>query len=339
MDDSKPTPGTAAWYAQVVEEVIEPERRIIDPHHHLWSGKRYPDYLLEDLWRDTESGHKIEKTVFIECSAGYRKTGPEHLKSVGETEFVAELAAQSASASPGKAKIAGIVGHADLTQGGALDEVLEAHEAAGDGLFRGIRHAGAHHLHPEEAFIPGNYPAGLFLDKAFQAGVRLLGRRGYTYESWHYHFQIRDFYELAKAAPETTIILDHFGTPLGTKSFRNQREAIFQQWRADIAALAECPNVYAKLGGLAMPDTGFGWHEAAQPATSDELVAAQKLYYLHTIECFGVNRCMFESNFPVDKLSISYAVLWNAFKKMVPDFSEAEKQAVFYGTASKVYQL
>ena len=339
MGKGGPVPGKKAWYAQVKEDIIEPQRRIIDPHHHLWSGKRYPDYMLEDLWRDTESGHNIEKTVFIECRAGYRKTGPEHLKPVGETEFVAELAAQSAAANPRKAVIAGVVGHADLTLGDKLCEALEAHEAAGRGLFRGIRHAGASHPYPEEAFIPGRYPQGLFLDEAFQAGVRLLGLRGYTYESWHYHFQLRDFCALARAATETTIILDHFGTPLGTKSFRDQRESIFEQWRADIGELAKCPNVYAKLGGLAMPDTGFGWHYAAKPATSDELVAAQKRYYLHTIECFGVNRCMFESNFPVDKLSISYDVLWNAFKKMVADFSEDEKHELFYSTAAKVYRL
>ncbi len=339
LDTVEPTPGTKGWYSQVVEETVEPERPIIDPHHHLWSGWKIPDYLLNDLWGDTDSGHKIEKTVFIECRAGYRKTGPEHLKPVGETEFVAEIAAQSAAARPAKTVIAGIVSHADLTLGSKLDEALEAHEAAGRGLFRGIRHAGAHHPYPEEAFIPGRYPAGLFLEKNFQAGVRLLGERGYTYESWHYHFQLRDFCALAKSAPETTIILDHFGTPLGTKSFQDQRDAIFQQWRADIARLAECPNVHAKLGGLAMPDTGFGWHEAAKPASSDELIAAQKRYYLHTIEYFGVNRCMFESNFPVDKMSISYAVLWNAFKKMVADFSEDEKQALFYGTAARVYRL
>ncbi|MCK4897150.1 MAG: amidohydrolase family protein, partial [Anaerolineales bacterium] len=330
-----------AWYAQVVEEIIEPERPIIDPHHHLWFGwgKRFSDYLLGDLWGDTESGHKIEKTVFIECGASYRETGPDHLKPVGETEFVADIAAQSASADSTKAVIAGIISHADLTLGDTLGEVLDAHEVAGKGLFRGIRHAGAHHPHPEEAFIPGRYAPGLFLDEAFQAGVQRLGQRGYTYESWHYHFQLRDFYVLAKAAPETTIILDHFGIPLGTKSYRNQREAIFQQWQADITTLAECPNVFAKLGGLAMPDNGFGWHKADKPATSDELVAAQKQYYLYTIKCFGVNRCLFESNFPVDKLSISYAVLWNAFKKMVVDFSEDEKHALFYGTAAKVYRL
>lgn len=337
----EPTPGTEAWRAQVTEDIIDPERSIVDPHHHLGSGwkMKIPDYLLEDLWGDTGSGHKIEKTVFIECGTNYRETGPDHLKPVGETEFVADIAVQSASSISDKAVIAGIVSHADLTLGEALDEVLEAHEAAGKSLFRGLRHAGAHHPHPEEAFIAGKHPSGLFLDEAFQAGVRLLGQRGYTYESWHYHTQLRDFYTLAKAAPETTIILDHFGTPLGTKSFRKQREAIFQQWQADIVTLAECPNVYAKLGGLAMPDNGFGWHEAVKPATSDELVAAQKRYYLYTIECFGVDRCMFESNFPVDKLSISYAVLWNAFKKIVANFSEDEKHALFYGTAAKVYRL
>jgi predicted TIM-barrel fold metal-dependent hydrolase len=228
------------------------------------------------------------------------------LKPVGETEFVAGIAAQSDIPGSAKAIIAGIVSDADLSLGAILDHALDAHEDAGRGLFRGIRHAGAHHPHPEEAFVPVNFRPGLFLDEAVQAGVRLLGQRGYSYESWHYHFQLRDFHTLAKAAPETIIILDHLGFPHGTKSYRNQREAIFQQWQVDIATLATCPNVYVKLGGLAWTDPGFGWHEAAKPATSDELVAAQKRYYLHAIDCFGPQRCMFESNFPVDKMSISY---------------------------------
>ena len=295
--------------------------------------------MLADLWKDTGSGHHIVKTVFIECRASYRTTGPDHLRSVGETEFVAEIAVQSAPASGKRSVIAGIVSHADLTLGDMLNEVLDAHAAAGHGLFRGIRHSGAHHPYPEEAMIPGRYPPGLFLNPAFQAGVRLLGKRGYPYESWHYHMQLPDFCTLAAAAPDTTIILDHFATPLGTTSFRNQREAIFAQWHADIARLATYPNVYAKLGGLAMPDNGFGWDQAAKPATSDDLVHAQQRYYLHVIECFGVERCMFESNFPVDKASISYAVLWNAFKKMVAPLSADEKHALFYGTAAKVYRL
>lgn len=335
----KPAPGTDAWYAQITEEIIDPERPIIDAHHHLWFGRGLGDYLLEDLWNDTGSGHNIKKTVFMECRTRYRESGPDSHKPVGETEFVAEVAAQSAKAAPAKAVISGIVSFADLTLGDALIDVLDAHEAAGNGLFRGIRHAGALHPFPEESVMPGRYPVNLFLETSFQQGVQLLGKRGYTYESWHYHTQLNDFYTLAKAAPETTIILDHFGTPLGTKSFRDQRENIFQQWQTDIAQLAKCPNVYAKLGGLAMPDNGFGWHQAALPATSEELVAAQRRYYHHAIECFGVNRCLFESNFPVDKLSISYPVLWNAFKKIVADFSEDEKHALFYGTAEKIYRL
>jgi hypothetical protein len=151
----RPTPGTKAWHAQVIEDIIDPDRPIIDPHHHLWSGWKIPDYLLEDLWADTGSGHKIEKTVFIECGASYRETGPDHLKPVGETEFVADIAVQSVTDSSTKAVIAGIVSHADLTLGDVLNEVLEAHEEAGKGLLRGIRHSGAHHPYPEEAFIPG----------------------------------------------------------------------------------------------------------------------------------------------------------------------------------------
>jgi predicted TIM-barrel fold metal-dependent hydrolase len=252
---------------------------------------------------------------------------------------VAAIAAASAAGGPDQAVIAGIVSRADLTLGDALTEVLEAHEQAGNGLLRGVRHVGARDPYPEALDIPGRSPEGLYALKDFREGVRMLGRLGYTFDAWHYHHQNSDFYALAQAAPETTMILDHFGTPLGVGPYRNQREEIFEAWQEDIAKLAQCPNVIVKLGGLAMPDNGFGWHQAATPATSDALVAAQKRYYLHAIECFGVKRCMFESNFPVDKVSLSYAVLWNAFKKLVVDFSADEKWELFYGTAARVYRL
>lgn len=336
-------PHNADWLAQVTEEIIDPVQPIIDPHHHLWHANRWTHgapYLLNELWADTESGHNIRKTVFVQCSSSYRTDGPEHLKPVGETEFVAAIAEQSIQQNGSKAVIAGIVSHADLTLSTAmLDEVLDAHEAAGCGRFRGIRHAGARHPNPAEAYGPGLNTADLFLREDFQAGVRHLGERGYTYESWHYHMQLQDFATLARSAPETTIILDHFGTPLGTHSYASQREEIFAAWQKDMTTLAQCPNVYAKLGGLAMPDNGFGWHEADRPATSDEFVAAQKRYYLHAIDAFGPERCMFESNFPVDRLSISYPVLWNALKKIVADFTPSEKDALFYGTAAKVYRV
>ena len=187
--------------------------------------------------------------------------------------------------------------------------------------------------------IPGRAPEGLYRDAEFRNGVRLLGRLGHSYDTWHYHYQIQDFAELARAVPDTPMVHDHFGTPLGVGQHADRREEIFAQWQKDIAELARCENVFAKIGGLAMPDNGFGWFGRERPPTSDEFVAAQSRYYLHTIECFGPQRCMFESNFPVDKMSISYPVLWNAFKKIVMDFSEAEKDAMFHGTAARVYRI
>jgi L-fuconolactonase len=329
--------GTPAWLERVREEIVEPERRIVDPHHHLWDQPDRGSYVLEDLWADTGSGHGIEKTVFVECRASYRDGGPEHLHPVGETEFVAEIAAASVAA--GGASIAGIVAHADLTRGDAVEEVLHAHEEAGRGLFRGIRHAGARDPHPEDLTIAGQAPEGLYAGDAFREGMRVLGRLGLTYDTWHYHHQNPAFADLARAVPETTMILDHFGTPLGVGRYRDRRQEVFEAWKLDIAEIARCPNVFAKLGGLAMPDNGFGWHRRDLPPTSDEFAEAQRPYYLHAIECFGPERCMFESNFPVDKLSVSYHVLWNGLKKIVEAFSEDEKDAMFYRTAARLYRL
>ena len=339
MANATPAPGSADWLALVDEPVVEPERILVDPHHHLWQRPQWGSYLLDDLWADTDSGHHIEKTVFVECRAGYREDGPEELKPVGETEFVAAIAAESQKGSFRHATISGIVAHADLTRGARAEDVLAAHGRAGNGLFRGIRHAGARDPHPESLTIPGRAPEGLYARSDFREGVKLLGRFGLTYDTWHYHHQNRDFLDLARAVPSTTMILDHFGTPLGVGPYAAHREEIYAAWKSDIAEIAKCPNVVAKLGGLAMPDNGFGWDGRDRPATSDELVAAQRRYYLHTIECFGPARCMFESNFPVDKRSISYRVLWNAFKKLVAGFSDNEKHALFYGTAARVYRL
>lgn len=333
---SDPIPGSAAWLALTREPIVDPDRAIVDPHHHLW---RRPgnEYLLDDLWADTESGHRIERTVFVECRAGYRESGPEHLRPVGETEFVRRIAEASAADS-GKATIAAIVAHADLTRD-RLDEVLDAHAAAGGGLFRGIRHAGARDPHPEALTIPGRGAEGLYGRADFRAGVRRLGERALSYDTWHYHHQNAAFADLAEAVPGTTLILDHFGTPLGVGPYAERREEIFAAWRRDITRIAACPDVVAKLGGLAMPDNGFGWDRAAAPPTSDEFVAAQERYYLHTIDAFGPERCMFESNFPVDKRSLSYAVLYNGLKKIAARFTAAEQDAMFRGTATRVYRL
>ncbi len=333
-----PIPGSPEWHAQVVEEIIDPERVIVDPHHHLWS---YPNnnYLLADLWEDTGSGHNVMKTVFVECRSSYLTEGPESMKPLGETEFVVEIAEQSSRGTKEQARIAGIVAHADLTQGGAVKDVLKAHEAVGNNLFRGIRHAGAREENSAALMIAGRGIKDLYAREDFRQGMKVLGRMGLTYDTWHYHHQNKAFAKLARAVPDTVMVLDHFGTPLGVGQYQGKREEIFEQWKKDISEIAQCENVVAKLGGLAMPDNGFGWHQRPIPPTSDEFVAAQKKYYLHTIECFGPDRCMFESNFPVDKHSISYHVLWNGLKKIILDFSEDEKNAMFSGTASRVYRL
>ncbi len=327
------------WLAQVTEPVLDADLAIVDPHHHLWPAGGALDYGIDDLRRDTGSGHNVVRTVFVECRAIYRPGGPAHLRPVGETEFVASQAAELVRVAPDAAPIAGIVAHADLRGGALVPEALDAHREAGAGLFRGIRHAGSHAVEPEVMLIPGSAPAGLYLDPAFREGVRELGRRGLTYDTWHYHYQNAEFADLARAVPETTLVLDHFGTPVGVGKFAGRREEIFEEWKRDIADIARCDNVVAKLGGLAMPDNGFGWHAAACPPTSDEFIDAQGRYYRHAIECFGPERCMFESNFPVDKLSLGYRVVWNAFKKMTADFSSDERAAMFSGTATRVYRL
>ena len=329
------TIGSDEWLNQVKEEIVEPDIRIIDPHHHLWD---FPTstYLVKELQADTSSGHKVEKTIYMECGVGYYEEGPEHLRSVGETESVSSHAEESKVT--GGSPIAGIVSRADLRTGDLLDEVLDAHLEVSNGLFRGIRHAGASAEYPDELLIPGAAPRDLFQDENFINGVKLLGRRGFTYDTWHYHYQNKDFIDLVSKVSDTQIILDHFGTPLGVGPYASQKEEIYQEWKKDMKELSMLDNVVMKIGGLAMPDNGFGWDKRSKPATSDEFVEAQRRYYLHVIDCFGPERCMMESNFPVDRRSISYHVLYNGLKKIVSDFSEDEKDQMFYRTAETIYK-
>lgn len=327
------------WLAQVQEEIIEPGRPICDPHHHLWDrgGNRY---LLDELLADTGSGHNVVSTVFVECMSMYRANGPEAMRPVGETEFVQGVAAMSASGGYGDMRAcAGIVSFADLSLGDAVRPVLEAHIAASPNRFRGIRHASGWHESPDVRNSHTNPPQGLLGMDGFRKGFAHLGQLGLSFDAWFYHHQLGELADLARTFPDTTIILDHFGGPLGVGPFEGKLDEVYRNWRAGIAEVAACPNVVAKIGGVNMPINGFGWDKRARPATSDELVSATKHYYLDTIELFGPERCMFESNFPVDKASVSYPVLWNAFKKMVADFRDDEKSALFHDTAARVYRL
>jgi predicted TIM-barrel fold metal-dependent hydrolase len=327
-----PPAGTDEWRALVDEPIVDPGQRMVDAHHHLWPPGEGMRYGLDELRADTGSGHNVVRTVFVECRSSYRPDGPPELAPVGETEFVAAAAAESGGL------IGGIVAHADLRLP-QLDDVLDAHVEAGRGLVRGIRHSLSRGDRADGLTIPGRAPTGLAEDPAFRAGVARLGARGLTYDTWQYHYQAREFLDLARAVPDTLMVLDHFCTPLGVGRFAGRRDELFDGWRADIDEIARCDNVVAKLGGLAMPDNGFGWNAGARPPTSDEFVAAQGRYYRHMLDRFGPDRCLFESNFPVDRLSLSFRVLGNGVKKILRDCSPDERDAVFFATAARVYSL
>jgi len=328
----------AEWLAQVQEEILEPELPICDPHHHLWDDPQNP-YLLPELLADTGSGHNVVSTVFVECGSMYRADGPEHMRCVGETEFVNGIAAMTASRRYGKLRACiGIVSLADLNLGAAVGEVLDEHMRLSR-RFRGIRHAASWDASDEVRNAHTRPFKGMLADRKFREGFAELGKRGLTFDAWLYFHQIPELTELARTFPETTIIFDHFGGPLGIGPYVGKQDEIFPLWQKDVAELARCPNVYAKLGGIVMPINGFGFHRQPKPATSDEVVAATGRYHHHAIEVFGANRCMFESNFPVDKQSVSYPVLWNAFKKIARSASAAEKADLFHDSAMRAYRL
>jgi L-fuconolactonase len=332
------------WLNTVEEEIIEPELPICDAHHHLWDRNTHqpiqPRYLLDEILEDVNCGHNIVSTVYIECGAMFKADGPEYLRPIGETEFVNGIAAMSASETYGKTKIAAaIIGTVDLRIGELVGEVLDAHIVAGGGRFRGIRRAVAW----DAADVIKNHrtdpPQSLLLQEDYRRGFAELGSRGMTFEAWCYHTQIPEVIDLARAFPDTTIILDHFGGPLGIGPYTGNSDEVFEIWKPLVSELATCDNVFAKLGGINMDVNGFGWHQKSLPPSSKQLADATRRYYDFTIEAFGPDRCMFESNFPVDKLSCSYQVVWNTFKRIASGASKSEKAALFHDTAARVYSL
>jgi len=327
------------WLDRRQEPILEPELPIVDPHHHLWDRPGWR-YLLDDLLADTNSGHNVLATVYVQARAMYRADGPEELKPVGEVEFVNGVAAMCASGAYGKIRVAaGIVGHADLTLGGRVEPVLAAHERAGGGRFRGIRHittwdADASLLNP--AYRP---PRGLMAEQNFREGFKTLGRLGFSFDAWHYHPQIDELAALACACPDTRIVLNHVGGPLGIGPYAGRRDEIFPAWAAAIKALAACDNVCVKLGGLGMRIGGFGFDQLPEPPSSQALADAWRPYIETCIAAFGTRRAMFESNFPVDKGSYAYPVFWNACKLLTKGASASEKADLFAGAAARFYRL
>ncbi|MFM0395103.1 amidohydrolase family protein [Paraburkholderia phytofirmans] len=333
-------PPSPEWLGkQPVEPVLEPELPIVDTHHHLWDVPNNR-YLIDDLVADLSGGHNVVATVFLECLAMYRASGPTEMRPVGETEFVSGIAAMSASGLYGPTRIAaGIVGFADLTLGAGVEPVLQAHIAAGGGRFRGIRHSAAW----DADRIIGNSSTvqgpGLFREPTFRAGISRLQALGLSFDAWVFHPQLADVADLAQAFPELSITLGHAGGVLGYGPYTGKRDEVFSAWRASMADIAMHANVSVKLGGLVKRLAAFDYLALEAPPDSDALATYWRPYIETCIELFGVERCMFESNFPVDKLGTGYTTLWNAFKRITASASASEKAALYSGTARRVYRL
>jgi predicted TIM-barrel fold metal-dependent hydrolase len=234
---------------------------------------------------------------------------------------------------------AGIVSRADLMLGDAVAPVLEAHVRAGGGRFRGIRNSASFEADKEVLGPLNRVEAGLYLSDQFRKGFRHLAPMGLTFDAWLLEPQLPDLIDLSRAFPDTTIVLDHVGTPLGRASYAGRLEERFGIWRDSIRELAKSPNVVVKLGGLAMAFCNFPSFLAEPRAPSEQLAREWAPYIEACIGAFGPERCMFESNFPVDMGSCSYATLWNAFKRIAQGYSAEEKTALFSGTAAKTYAL
>jgi predicted TIM-barrel fold metal-dependent hydrolase len=327
------------WLALRREEIIEPSLRIVDAHHHLWErqGSRY---LVHDLFDDLNSGHNVSATVFIQNRAMLRVDGPPEMAPVGEVEFANGAAAFGASGLYGTARAcAAIVAGADLTLGERVVPVLEAMACAAGARLRGVRNAVVWHESPAVRSSTMSPPRGLLGDAAFRRGVAALERFDLALDIWAYHTQLDEIYDLARSLPGVTVIVDHFGGPVGIGPHAADMAATLADWRAGMQRVAILPNTVVKLGGGGMPVLGFGFDQAEAPPASQMLATAWRPYFEICVELFGAGRCMFESNFPVDKGMFSYPVLWNAFKRLAAGASEAEKAALFSGTAERVYRL
>ena len=327
----------AAWRAQGMEEVLWPEQRICDAHHHLW-GHDGDRYFAAEFAADLGDGHQVMQTVYVECGSAYRDSGPLELAPLGETEFVLGQEAKLA-ALRGRPTITGIIGFADLTRGHAAADVLAAHIDAGGGRFKGVRHAVAWDASPDIVNHQRNPPPALLRDPRFAAGVSVLGEMGLTYDVWLYHRQLPEIIDLARAVPGTTIIVDHLGAPLGLGPYAGKREEVWRYCRAQLTEFAKLPNARIKLGGIGMTILGNGWHRQPAPPSSLDIGAQWGDQIRWCIDTFGPQRALFESNFPPDRRSCSYRTLWNAYKRIAEPYSAAERDWLFHDTAVAVYGL
>jgi L-fuconolactonase len=328
------------WIARArKEQALEPDLPIIDPHHHLWDDDRGP-YLLPDILGDIGGGHNVKATVFIECRTHYRAGVSEAERPLGEVEFVNGISAMSASGGYGPTRVAAaIIGHADLRLGEKVQDILQQQIALTGGRMRGIRWSIPYDASEVGQHVSRFVAEGISRDAAWRAGFAQLAKLGLTFEGWCYHPQIPEITALARAFPDTTIILNHVGGFLGVGPYSSRVKEEFQSWKRSIVELATCPNVVVKLGGLGMLIFGFDLHLREDPPSSEVLAATWKPFLETCIETFGPERGMYESNFPVDKQSCDYTACWNAFKRISAGASAAEKAALFHDTAARVYRI
>lgn len=333
------TPEHRAWLALVDEEPIEPELPICDAHHHLWrSTSLYPGdvYLADDLAADSQVGHNVRSTVFVDCLAGYLADGQPEFRPTGETSFAVENANRLAEL--GGPRLGAIVSFVDLTLGARVAPVLDRHAELGNGLFRGVRYATASDPDPR---VRGNHIGArgdALTAQPVIAGLQILAEKEMTFDAWLYHHQLPQIAYVAEQVPELSIIVDHLGGPLGSGPYVGDA-AVRPLWREYIARIAACDNVTIKLGGIAMASLGADWDGQPRPATSLELADRWADDVNYVVETFGPERCMFESNFPVDRHHASYGVLWNSFKRIAADWDQRAKQHTFHDTAARVYSI
>jgi predicted TIM-barrel fold metal-dependent hydrolase len=338
------------WWALRREPALEPELEVVDAHFHLWAAREFPDpaapgamlqtsrYLRDDFLADARgAGHRVAQAVYVECGSGYYTDGPEHLRCVGETAWAAQQAAQSRGAD-GHETIAAIVAHADLRHAD-LETLLDAHAAAGQGRLRSLRQSAARLENPADRLLAGAAPAGLYADPALRRGLAKVAERGLVFDAFLFHFQLDELADLARAVPAATIVLNHLGAPVGYSGGAAESDPVFAAWSRSIDRLADLPNLVVKLGGLASIVTQYDAHTRPRPPSSQDFVAERGAYFHHAIRRFGPERCLFESNFPVDSVAIGYGSLWNAFKTIAAAHGAAAARQMLAGTARRVYRL
>jgi len=344
--DAGPEPGLPRWRQDwgepVREAALDPQRRIIDPHHHLWPWREATPmspagpYLGPELLKDARGGHNVVATVAIECGVAYRpELGPD-LASAGETAFVAAEARALERACAGL-RVAGFVAHIDLRSGDDVRRRIAAHRKAGGRLLKGVRQMAA--WAPDAPINISPIAGDLYADPGFRAGVRAAAAEGLVIDVWHYHTQGEDFAALARACPEAVFVVDHYGTPLGVGPYAGRKEQVFAEWARGIELAAACPNVLFKASGFALAMTGADFiARPAQPA-SEDVAAWAEPYFSHLLKVAGAERCMFASNFPIEKTCVAYGVLYNAFKRLAQALPEADADSLFFEVAKSTYRL